>query len=166
MKELLLTNGKSALVDEQDYYRLLKYKWLAINLYSDKFFAKNQKIGMLHKYIIRENPNEEFDVEFINGNTLDCRRENLRKVNSKIKKQNFELIKKSSQLGLFTTPANKNSDNKVHQIISDNISGIFEKIVFEAKYIAPDGRVFNFGTYDTHEEAKENYDKMIKLIPR
>jgi hypothetical protein len=37
--------------------------------------------------------------------------------------------------------------------------------VFEAKYISPEGRTFHFGTYDTKEEAQENYDKMIKMIP-
>jgi hypothetical protein len=165
MKELPLTNGQVALVDENDYYRLLKYKWTATSFYTGRFYAKNQKHGLLHKFIMREDPNEVFNVTFKNGNTLDCRRENLIKSNSKIMNPEMQIIKKSEQVGLFAQ-GDINGSEKTNQIISDNISGVKEKIVYEAKYINPEGRVFNFGTYETKEEAQENYDKMIKMIPR
>lgn len=165
MKELALTNGQVAIVDENDYYRLLKYKWDATSFYSGKFYAKNQKHGLLHKFILKDNPNETFNVTFKNGNTLDCRRENLIKTNSKILDPKIEVIKKNAQIGLFSTDQNSGS-SKVNQMISDNISGVKEKIVYEAKYINPEGRVFNFGTYETYQEALDNYNKMLKLIPK
>jgi len=164
MKELPLSNGQVALVDENDYYMLLKYKWVATSFYSGKYFARNQKHGLLHKFIMKDYPNEVFNITFKNGNTLDCRRENLVKTDVKIVSPEIKLIKKEAQLGLFNPE--KSSDDKVKNMISDNISGVKEKIVFEAKYISPEGRVFNFGTYDTKEEAQENYDRMIKMIPR
>lgn len=164
MKELPLSNGQVALVDENDYYMLLKYKWVATSFYSGRYFARNQKHGLLHKFIMKDDPNEVFNITFKNGNTLDCRRENLVKTDVKIVSPEIKLIKKEAQLGLFNPE--KSSDDKVKNMISDNISGVKEKIVFEAKYISPEGRVFNFGTYDTKEEAQENYDRMIKMIPR
>ena len=163
MKQIPLTHGKYAIVDERDYYQLIKYKWVAISLYSNKFYARNQKHGLMHKMLLKEDPNETFTVSFKNGNTLDCRRENMVKENSKISNSNFEVIKKDQQLGLFTGDGVGSA--KTAQIISKNVSGVVQKIVFEAKYISPEGRTFHFGTYDTKEEAQENYDKMIKMIP-
>ena len=163
MKKIPLVNGNYVVVDENDYYKLIKYKWVGVALYSGKFYARNQKHGLLHKFLLRENPNELFNVTFKNGDTLDCRRENLIKVESKVSSNNIEVIKKDSQLGLFS---NENTNSKANSIISNNVSGVREKIVYEAKYISPEGRVFNFGTYDTREEAQDNYDKMIKMIPK
>jgi hypothetical protein len=164
MKELPLSNGQVALVDENDYYKLLKYKWVATSFYTGRYYARNQKYGLLHKFIMKDDPNEVFNITFKNGNTLDCRRENMVKTNVKIVSPEMQIIKKDAQLGLFNPE--KTSDDKVKNIISDNSSGVKEKIVFEAKYISPEGRVFNFGTYETKEEAQENYDRMIKMIPR
>lgn len=164
MKELPLTNGQVALVDENDYYKLLKYKWVATSFYTGRYYARNQRHGLLHKFIMKDDPNEVFNITFKNGNTLDCRRENMVKTNVKIMSPEIKIIKKDAQLGLFNPE--KTSDDKVKNIISDNSSGVKEKIVFEAKYISPEGRVFNFGTYETKEEAQENYDRMIKMIPR
>ena len=165
MKKIQLINGQFALVDENDYYKLLKYKWVAVTLNANKVYARNQKHGLLHKFLLRENPNESFNVTFKNGDTLDCRRENLIKSDTKIQSSDIKLIKKDSQLGLFSND-NLISDSKANKIISNNISGVREKIVYEAKYISPDGRVFNFGTFDTREEAQHSYDKMIKMIPK
>lgn len=164
MKQLPLTNGQVALVDENDYYKLLKYKWVATSFYTGRYYARNQRHGLLHKFIMKDDPNEVFNITFKNGNTLDCRRENMVKTNVKIMSPEIKIIKKDAQLGLFNPE--KTSDDKVKNIISDNSSGVKEKIVFEAKYISPEGRVFNFGTYETKEEAQENYDRMIKMIPR
>lgn len=164
MKKLPLINGQFAIVDENDYFKLIRYKWVSVVLYAGKVYARNQKHGLLHKFILRENPNESFNVTFKNGDTLDCRRENLIKSDSKIPTSDFELIKKESQLGLFS--GENESNSKANEIISNNISGVREKIVYEAKYISPDGRIFNFGTFDSKEEAQHNYDKMMKMIPR
>jgi len=164
MKQLKLNNGEHVIVDEKDYYQLLKYKWTAVSFQQGKSFARNQKHGLLHKFILRENQNEVFNVTFKNGNTLDCRRENLIKSESKTVSPDIQLIKKAAQLGLFS--GSGSTDEKVNQMISDNVSGVKEKIVYEARYISPEGRTFNFGTFDTREEAQEAYDKMVKMIPR
>lgn len=164
MKQIPLNNGQQVIVDENDYYQLLKYKWVAVSFQTGKYFARNQKHGLLHKFIMKENANEVFNITFKNGNSLDCRRENLIKTDVKIASPEIQIIRKEAQLGLFSSK--NDSDEQVKNLISDNVSGVKEKIVFEAKYINPDGRVFNFGTFETREEAQEAYDRMIVMIPR
>lgn len=164
MKQLKLNDGQLAIVDENDYFQLIKYKWLAVSFQTGKTFARNQKHGLLHKFLMRDNSDEVFDIEFKNGNTLDCRRENLIKTHSKINIHDVHVIKKSVQLGLFNI--NNSFDEKVNKIISDNSSGVIEKTVYEARYVSSEGRIFNFGTFDTKEEAQKTYEKMVKMIPR
>ena len=48
--------------------------------------------------LLKEDPNETFTVHFVNGNTLDYRRENMIKQNSKISNPNFEILKKDTTL--------------------------------------------------------------------
>lgn len=161
MKQIPLTHGKFALVDEDDYYRIINYKWMAVKLFSDKFYARNQKFGLLSKFILKSDPNEELVVDFLNGDTLDYRKENLVKRKSVIKSSKFEIVKKSVQLSLPL------GSGKIEQVRNDSpsvVSGIFEKKVYEAKHIDESGRVFHFGTYETYADAKEAYDKSIKMI--
>lgn len=164
MKKIKLNDGQFVLVDEKDYFNLLKYKWTSVSFQTGKTFARNQKHGLLHKFLLKENPDEIFDVNFLNGNTLDCRRENLQKIDAKIQMPDIKIIKKNLQLGLFSL--NSSPDEKSSKMISENSSGIIQKTVYEARYVSPEGRIFNFGTFETMEEAQQAYDKMIKMIPQ
>lgn len=159
MKKIPLTNGKFAIVDDDDYYRLINYKWVAVKFFADKYYARNQKHGLLSKFLLRSHPDEEFVVEFINGDTLDYRRENLQKRNSKIKPKNAS-AKDYEQLSF-----NLNDfDFFSYQKTKLKEVGVYEKTVYEAKYIDPSGRVFHFGTFDNFDEAKSSYEKNIKMI--
>jgi hypothetical protein len=79
MKQIDLSQGKVALVDDSDYDRVSAYKWS----YSGHGYAhrvistggKQQHIYM-HRFILGS-PNGE-DVDHRNGDRLDNRRENLR----------------------------------------------------------------------------------------
>lgn len=79
MKEIPLTRGKVALVDDDDFEELSKYKWHCMK-YRDKLYARrcvgrNTKIYM-HRQIAGDP--EGLVVDHSNGNGLDNRKSNLR----------------------------------------------------------------------------------------
>jgi hypothetical protein len=134
MKEIKLTQGKVALVDDDDFERLNQFKWHA-SKEGNNFYAKRtpcvnkiKKVIIMHREIINALPGE--DVDHKDGNSLNNLRENLRLCNqaenvrnSKIRKDNisgyrgvslftkrnkFQAIihfkKKSFWLGYFSSP--------------------------------------------------------------
>jgi hypothetical protein len=75
MKEISLGNGKVAIIDDDDYEKLTKFKWnwTALNNRSG-FYARGDV--MMHN-VIMDTP-DGLGVDHINGNGLDNRKENLR----------------------------------------------------------------------------------------
>lgn len=74
MKKIPLTQNKFALVDDEDFERVIKYKW-----YFNKggyAFSTNTPPLIMHRLIMNTPPN--MDTDHINGNGLDNRRCNLR----------------------------------------------------------------------------------------
>lgn len=112
-KEIPLTQGKVALVDDEDFKRVSQYKWHAYcpNQWrgSNKYYAatstrdacgKNIIIPM-HRFLI--GANEGLEVDHINLNTLDNRKSNLRQAtrlqnsqNSSMKRTNTSGFKGAS----------------------------------------------------------------------
>lgn len=76
----LYGTGEVALIDERDYLRLARHRWLL-----DRYYAYRNRIvdgrwrkqGLAHAVLDLPRLSR---VEFVNGNTLDCRRANLRAV--------------------------------------------------------------------------------------
>lgn len=160
MKHIPLTHGKFAIVDDEDYYKLIGYKWVAVHLFSDKYYARNQKHGLMSKYLLKTHPNEDLVVDFANGDTLDYRRSNLIKRKSFIRDPKVELVRKNSQLSLDLSSHNTFNPEDG----SIKFTGIFEKVLFEAKHVDPSGRIFNFGTFENREEAQDAYDRNMKML--
>lgn len=78
MKEIALTQGYVALVDDEDFARVSRLKWHA-DWSPSGWYAKAESGGRqvrMHRYIIGAPP--DVDVDHRNGNTLDNRRKNLR----------------------------------------------------------------------------------------
>jgi hypothetical protein len=92
MKTVPLTKNQLAIVDDEDFDRVNQWKWQAIpnrdKWYAKRSFNKNGiRVGVrLHRFII--NAPCGMDVDHINGNTLDCRKTNLRICNNSQNAQN------------------------------------------------------------------------------
>ena len=85
MREIPLTRGYVAIVDDEDYERVARFKWQVKTETADSqtcYAQRNQprprrKTEFLHRVVMRvTNPSQH--VDHINGNGLDCRKENLR----------------------------------------------------------------------------------------
>lgn len=77
MKEIKIDEGKVAIVDDEDFDCLIKYKWRIINGYAVTYIPSPIKQTILmHRIILK--PNDDEEVDHINRNRLDNRKENLR----------------------------------------------------------------------------------------
>jgi len=79
---LPLSQGRVATIDAADFERVGRVKWSLLRKPSGKFYAHRNVPGwttqrLLHRALFRGLKPEEL-VRHINGDGLDCRRENLR----------------------------------------------------------------------------------------
>ena len=97
MKEIELTQGRKAIVDDDDFERINKFKWYS---HIGKGYAARGKrkidgkwkLWYLHWDIIGK-PKDGFVMDHINGNILDNRKENLRIVTPSQNKMNSKKYK-------------------------------------------------------------------------
>lgn len=85
MKEIQLSQGKVALVDDEDYEAMSKISWRFARQRTGKFYACSshyvcgkRKFIWMHRLIL--NTKNGLDTDHINGDGLDNRRCNLRAV--------------------------------------------------------------------------------------
>jgi hypothetical protein len=100
MKEIPLTQNKVAIVDDEDYERLSRYKWYAnSNACGNCYARRNIYIGekrtalKMHREILRMGHRDGFLVDHINRNGLDNRKENIRVTTKNINGHNCKLYK-------------------------------------------------------------------------
>ena len=84
----LVIDGYTTLIDEDDYERIMQYKWKIRKSKAEEgyFYFRaclrkvkgKQQMITLHRFIMRCTPDETRDVDHINRNTLDNRKCNLR----------------------------------------------------------------------------------------
>jgi hypothetical protein len=87
MKQIPLTQGKFAIVDDNDFEYLSQWKWSYLScsnggyarrvIYVGKIDGKNKQECILMHRVINNTP-DGFQTDHINENKLDNRRENLR----------------------------------------------------------------------------------------
>jgi hypothetical protein len=83
-KEIQLTQGKVAIVDDDMYDYLMQWKWFASKQKNDKFYvgrsipvSKNkQTIIYMHRFIMK--PNKGMVIDHLDGNPLNNQKNNLR----------------------------------------------------------------------------------------
>ena len=75
MKLISLTQGKFAVVDDEDFGRVCQHFWRAVKRYRC-WYAHNIVVGYLHRFVLGVEGRTHVDHKDRNG--LDCRRSNLR----------------------------------------------------------------------------------------
>ena len=132
MKQIPLTQGQIALVDDEDYERVSKYKWKAgwrQNICS--WYAVADGTLYLHRFIMDAKADEQ--IGFF-GSTLDCQKENL--------------IVYGGANGLQVTPNNTSG----YKGVTWN-----KRAKKWRAQIWLDGKFVHLGTYATAEEAYAAY---------
>jgi hypothetical protein len=144
MRAIQLTQGQVTIVDDADYSWINEFQWYAAKInYGVGFYAcrkiRRRPVGM-HRIIMGVENDPSVDVDHINNDALDNRRENLR-----------------------ICSRSENCMNKVMH--RDNRSG-FKGVSrsgnrFQAK-IKANGKQRYLGTFKTPEEAARAYDAAAK----
>ena len=105
MREIQLTQGQVALVDDEDFEWLSQFKWFAVASKAKRtFYAARQLqrvngkqyIIYMHHEIIGKPP-KGFEVDHESGRGIDNQRENLRFVTRRQNCQNRKNVKSSSE---------------------------------------------------------------------
>ena len=99
MKSIPLTKGVTAIVDDEDYEKLVKYSWCYHgDGYAARGYNRNGKVIIvkMHHAVIGK-PAAGYVVDHINGNRLDNRKCNLRFVT--VQQNCFNSKKKKSPVG-------------------------------------------------------------------
>jgi len=106
MKEIPLTKGKFALVDDEDYSWLSSKPWYArINKktsYAQRHLPSHKGVIEMHRMIM--NPPQNLEVDHIDGNGLNNQRSNLRIVTHRQNSRNLHIVKKNKLLGAYHVP--------------------------------------------------------------
>ncbi len=82
-KEIQLTQGKVAIVDDEDFEYLNQWKWYANNnngkfYVRKRFLLSNGKVSkvLMHRFIMK--PNKDMVIDHLDGNPLNNQKTNLR----------------------------------------------------------------------------------------
>jgi hypothetical protein len=154
MKEIKLTKGKIAIVNDEDFDRINKFKWCALKNATTWYairtvYTKNphsKQTIYMHKEILSK---EGFTTDHINGDGLNNTRGNLRIAtvteNNRNKRKNRNSISKYKGVSL-----NKHiKDDKVYQ--------------YWRATIMANGVKISLGSFDNELDAATMYDKAAKL---
>ena len=138
--KIKLTQGKYAIVDDEDYINLSKYNWVFNNGYAvgairvGEYGYKKGGLVMMHRQIL--SAPENMEVDHRNHDRIDNRKENLR-----VCTRQENMMNKGTRNG-----------RKFKGISFHKISGKWS-VVFLGKWI---------GYFDTPEKAAREYDKHAK----
>jgi hypothetical protein len=155
VKEIQLTQGQVALIDDEDFELIRPYKWNAqYNKNTDSYYAvaniPNQNgrtksyVDVIRMHTLIANTPNGLKTDHKNHNTLDNRKENLRICNDSESAYNRKMR-------------------------SDNQTG-FKGITFEKKkklfraVISANGKRIGLGRYKTAELASAAYEKAAKEL--
>ena len=138
MKEIKLTQGKVALVDDEDFEYLNQWKWRAIpnnrTFYTQRdIIIKGKSVSIKMHRLIMNTP-KGMEVDHINHNGLDNCKINLRNCTPTENRKNRLACGKSKYLGV---------------IFNNNKS---------VAHIRINGKLVHLGTFKTEEQAAKAYD--------
>lgn len=149
MQEIPLTKGMIAIVDDADFHWTNQHKWYAQSS-NGKWYAarrlsrredRNRKLVLLHRVLLNAAPDK--DVDHRNGNTLDCRRENLRLCSESQNLHNRGLVKSRNKSGYKGVYFDKQRKKWRSRIMIDR-------------------KMIELGFFNTPEDASEAYNKTVR----
>jgi len=150
MKKIKLTQDQWVLVDDEDYERLNEHKWYASSHRSGNFYVQRGVSGTtsaMHREIMKANKGEQID--HINGNTLDNRKENLRLCSNQQNGMNRSKQRNNAS-GYKGVCYRKKHKDMINELSKPWVAQICRKTI---------------GVYKTKEEAARAYDqKAIELF--
>lgn len=147
MREIKTKNGKTALVDDEDFERVNSFRWFFVRSSTGRgsgYFAtgrgrNGKKMVYLHHAIIGRPVNRKMSVDHVNGNGLDNRKENLRFATARQQRQN-SAIRMNNHSGFKGISKRKQCET------------------FKAEIMAKGRRIY-LGDFKTELEAFEAYKK-------
>jgi hypothetical protein len=156
-REIPLTKGQVAIVDDADYERLSQYRWRAIpHKNGRKFYAGRNYVNedgakrtmLLHREIMQPMPHTllsgGIEVDHINGDSLDNRRSNLRLVT---KSENYR--------GRTKTPGCSSQYKGVSLV---KRTGRWQA------YIRANDLIYRLGTFANEVDAARAYDAHARVL--
>ncbi|MEK6883422.1 MAG: HNH endonuclease [Nanoarchaeota archaeon] len=150
MKKIILTGkiglGKFALVDDGDYQKINSIKWYFCEGYARhdiRFSKTSKKIIFMHRVVLN-NFNRNIEIDHINGDKLDNRRNNLRIVT---RQQNMFNRRKRKLLSSKYKGVSWNKKNKNWRAM-----------------IRINNRTLNIGSFRNEQDAASAYDIKAKEI--
>lgn len=140
MREIELTKGKKAIVDDEDYELLKNHTWCATeSTKAGHYYARayiNLRPVYMHRLIMQVSDRDIF-VDHRNRNTLDNRRENLR----------------------ICTRGQNRSNSKSTEFTRSNFRGVEKLSKSFSAHISVDGKRIHLGSFETDIEAAIAYNK-------
>lgn len=143
MKKIELTKGKFAIVDDDDFERLSQYKW-CFDRYARRSVSKNgvQSTIRMHREII-DIP-KGMEVDHINQDKLDNRKENLRLATRRQQMRN--------------RPKGSNNTTGYKGVTFNKGDGAYRAA------IKMDGKTYHLGNHKTAEEAARAYARGATIL--
>lgn len=137
MKQIPLTKGYFATVDDEDFESLSKFKWLAGAQPTGLVYALHRGTLMHRRILEKELEDKPIHVDHINGNGLDNRRSNLR---------------------LCTSAQNQMNRRKQRGKCASKYKGVRRCRKKWQAHLKKDGKYFFLGTFEKEEDAALAYN--------
>ena len=147
MKQIKLTQGQYALVDDEDFDELNQYKWHAYYDPNTKSYRAITSISM-HRKIM--NTPRGMQTDHINHNTLDNRKQNLRICTHRQNQYNRVKHKNTTSKYKGVYLAKQKYKDKIYR--------------YWMAYIFFNGKSINLGHFKTEIQAAHAYDKQAKEL--